>query len=163
MTTELKRLARIAVLAEPMFRTMWNAMWPTGMCVNASLLMAPILRANSDDGWHVALGEGHAWCEADNGDLIDMTYGQFFEQSWSRRSCNAPVFPGVNKNNPVLVLAGGAIRPNNLVAIHHVPLDEEEEFRRKAQVRIDPDGSAFPLGVGIKERYWPPQPVDLKS
>lgn len=99
------RIQRVADAFAETQRAMWSSLWPLGHCAVSSLLLAPLLRAASDDGWAVHVGlvawtrSGavqsiidertgrpldyyrpplrHAWCESRAGDVVDVTYGQF--------------------------------------------------------------------------------------
>jgi hypothetical protein len=56
-------------------------MWPMGCCVVASATAVPLLRASLDADLLVvaglAAGRSHCWIESPDGDVIDLTYGQF--------------------------------------------------------------------------------------
>lgn len=63
-------------------RESWQSTWPLGFCFNASLLLAPLIRAPLD--WPVSVvvgtvldGVPHAWVETPDGDIVDPTFGQF--------------------------------------------------------------------------------------
>lgn len=81
--TLLERAGCIAQSLEQAHRTMWAGYcWPSALCLNSSLLVAPAIRMALE--WQVQIVIGrvqncrpHAWVESPDCDIIDPTYGMF--------------------------------------------------------------------------------------
>lgn len=80
--TKLERATTIAEAFVDLQRVSWQSTWPFGFCFNASLLLAPLIRAPLE--WQVVVvvgtvlgGSPHAWVETPDGDIIDSTFGMF--------------------------------------------------------------------------------------
>jgi hypothetical protein len=79
----LERSGCIALSLEAAHRTMWAGyFWPSALCMNSVLLVAPAIRMALE--WQVRIEIGraqncrpHAWIRTPGQDIIDPTFGMF--------------------------------------------------------------------------------------